>query len=540
MNVTRANFAEAAGQLEALLPSAAFVAIDEEMTGITLPGQPELVGDAPARRYLKMRNVASRYSIIQFGVCLFHEREDGGGYFARPFNFYLFPEAGVMTMEASSIGFLRDHKMDFNKWIYEGIPYLCTAGAEKLHASLFPQEVGTQSDSTVEKQYDPMVLTKKGDIELTDKAIADLRQWLADDSRRAETEYEVLTTNGYIRRFLYQTVKEHFPQLTAESRPVPGMKGISAFVVLRLDEAARAEKEAQVRAEKEQRFAEKAGFYRVFKALAAAKRPLVGHNCMYDLLFMMSHFEGPLPATYADFRAAFAARFPTLLDTKLLVCREPFKWKPGGERECRFGSTALGEVFKVFQEEARAAVEAGKAAPVEVAFAPGFDRYSSDDSAAHEAGYDAYMTGYAFAHMAREALSPECLASLNGRTPIFRSVFDFTLTGDDAKFYEGVLVHATGLKGLPADRLRGVFSDIKKPGDEQPADLSISWINDDSAFVVLPEVCAHSVAAMLERSRSTLGITLTPGEEWLAAETAAFVEEAAAAVEPPSKRARTA
>ena len=55
MNVTKKNFDEIADEIERLLPSAEFVAIDEEMTGISLPGCEEQVADLPAARYGKMR-----------------------------------------------------------------------------------------------------------------------------------------------------------------------------------------------------------------------------------------------------------------------------------------------------------------------------------------------------------------------------------------------------------------------------------------------------------------------------------------------------
>mmetsp|Transcript_27351 Transcript_27351/g.64259 ORF Transcript_27351/g.64259 Transcript_27351/m.64259 type:complete len:553 (+) Transcript_27351:119-1777(+) len=552
MNVTRENLAEAAAQLEALLPSAAFVAMDEEMTGITLQGQPEQVQDLPSRRYAKMRNVASRYSIIQFGICLFHETENGSGYVARPYNFYLFPEAGIVTMEGSSINFLRDHKMDFNKWIYEGIPFVNKDGAERLHSSLFPENSGENGSGGGEKRT-PIVLTKKSDIEITDKAIAGIKEWLADETKKEETEYEALTTNPYIRRFMYEKVAATFPELMAESRPVPGVRGRSAFVVLRLSEAQKAERAAKVRSEKEQEYAKKIGFHRIFKILYEAKKPLIGHNCMYDLLFMMSHFEGPLPKSYETFREIFHSRFPVLLDTKLLATREPFKFKPraedGGasdapaEQEHRFGSTALGEVFKVFQEETVAAKEAGRPV-IEVSFAPTFDRYANDASAAHEAGYDAYMTGYAFAHMAKEALKPEGLSAVGNRTPIFRSFFDFNLGGgDESKLQDGVYVHVTGLKGRDAKDLREAFAEVKAPGSADAPNVQISWIDDDSAFAVLPMACGDALSAKLQSSRTEGGLHFTPGEEWFAAQTAAEAcraEEAGPeAGAPPAKRART-
>lgn len=553
MNVTKENLAEAAAQIEALLPSAAFVAIDEEMTGITLQGQAEQIQDLPSRRYSKMRNVASRYNIIQFGLCLFHESESGSGYLARPYNFYIFPEAGAINMEGSSICFLRDHKMDFNKWIYEGIPYVNKEGAKRLHCSLFPENSGENGSGGGGEKRTPLVLTKKADIELTDQAIAGIKEWLADETKKEESEHEVMTTNPYIRRFLYEQVAAKFPELLAESRPVPGVRGRSTFVVLRLSQEQKAERAAKARAEKEQEYAQKIGFHRVFKALCEAKKPVVGHNCMYDLLFLMSHLEGPLPKSYATFREVLQNRLPVLLDTKLLATREPFKFKPqtaseGQEgdgkpaaREFRFGSTALGEVFKVFQEESAAAREAG-APTVEVAFAPTFDRYATDASAAHEAGYDAYMTGFAFAHMAKEALKPESLAANGNRTPMFRSLFVFDLAGgDESKLADGVYVHMSGCKGCDVSDVRNVFAEIKAPGGTEAASVQIYWVDDDSAFVVLPEACAEALSAKLQASRKDGPFTLTPGEEWFkeqAAGDAGGAEEAATEGQPPAKRAK--
>jgi hypothetical protein len=57
--------------------------------------------------------------MIQFGLCLFQKA--GDGYTAHPFNFYVFPTAGDVVMEGEAIAFNRDHGMDFQKWITQGI-----------------------------------------------------------------------------------------------------------------------------------------------------------------------------------------------------------------------------------------------------------------------------------------------------------------------------------------------------------------------------------------------------------------------------------
>lgn len=53
-------------------PQAAFVSIDEEMTGISLTQRDPISWDeVPADRYERMRHVAGRFAVIQFGIALF-------------------------------------------------------------------------------------------------------------------------------------------------------------------------------------------------------------------------------------------------------------------------------------------------------------------------------------------------------------------------------------------------------------------------------------------------------------------------------------
>lgn len=80
--------------------------------------------DFPEERYTKIKNVAEKFRIIQIGLCLFIKSNSPNEYIIKPYTFYLFPEdhSGnqLITCETSAIIFNRDHKMDFNKWIYEG------------------------------------------------------------------------------------------------------------------------------------------------------------------------------------------------------------------------------------------------------------------------------------------------------------------------------------------------------------------------------------------------------------------------------------
>lgn len=67
------NFEAALAEIAALLPSALFVSLDEEMTGISGDRNNDIsLLDSPSERYKKMAVVASKYNIVQLGLCLFH------------------------------------------------------------------------------------------------------------------------------------------------------------------------------------------------------------------------------------------------------------------------------------------------------------------------------------------------------------------------------------------------------------------------------------------------------------------------------------
>lgn len=93
MDTTRENFEEVLPEVLEAIEGSSFISIDFEMTGISLtdPAFRTNYGDTPQERYAKMRPVASRYNIIQLGLCTFTKGKGKKGaeeLVARPFNIY--------------------------------------------------------------------------------------------------------------------------------------------------------------------------------------------------------------------------------------------------------------------------------------------------------------------------------------------------------------------------------------------------------------------------------------------------------------------
>jgi len=117
------------------LPTAAFIAIDEEMTGITVPGTPRPAKEQPpsALYASTLKYVPERYSIIQLGVVLFHATSEPGEvheWQARRYNFYVFPaqdgwsgETREVVLNPGAVAFLQQHNMSLDLWTQQGVTY---------------------------------------------------------------------------------------------------------------------------------------------------------------------------------------------------------------------------------------------------------------------------------------------------------------------------------------------------------------------------------------------------------------------------------
>lgn len=180
------------------------------------------------------------------------------------------------------------------------------------------------------------------------------------------------------------------------------------------------------------------GFCPFWEAIVAARKPMVGHNYLHDLMFMYAMHEARLPKSYEVFKKRIHALFPAgIFDSKLLamvVLRERSAF-PQTKLEDVFTKSCLATELEAYKEE----TESG-ACPLfpGMVFAPGFEFEAStaddtqqegatnvkeekphpppQDAAAaiatkgvallsqlHNAGFDAFVTGFVFRSLAKRA-----------------------------------------------------------------------------------------------------------------------------------------
>ena len=130
--------------------------------------------------------------------------------------------------------------------------------------------------------------------------------------------------------------------------------------------------------------------------LARRNVPIVVHNGLMDMLFLLTHCHSPtLPETYGEAKGLIHHYFPHVYDTKILATEF-------SDYEVRSGSTVLGDLFKVLclqvagnEENSNPITNA--TLPLEVLG----EENPDDPGQLHEASYDALLTGAVFQAMTR-------------------------------------------------------------------------------------------------------------------------------------------
>ncbi|NXT83094.1 PNDC1 ribonuclease, partial [Zapornia atra] len=359
---------------EGLLPSlqdrvhrAAFLALDLEFTGLrsTFPqsNEPSLF-DSPAERYLTARQNVQRFTVTQFGLAIF-SNENSNKYVVHLYNFFVLPSMlGVpdveFTLSASSIQFLSHYGFDFNKFLKDGIPYMNEAQEKIL------------SQHLVEGSWK---ITSAMDRDVLKKAIDEVTSWIA-----GAKEDETMTLQDLsdcqmlvVQLILRQALQNIWTQPLGDKKVM--VKKVSP------QDRQRLENSPHDCFQKERILLSARGFTNLFQTLVKAKKPLVGHNMLMDLMHLHDKFYKPLPESYEEFKRNIHDLFPILIDTKTVT---KSIWK-----KCPFPRvSSLLEVYTIFCSSQN---PKDPTCPV-IALASDCSRYA-EKSSPHEAGYDAFLCG---------------------------------------------------------------------------------------------------------------------------------------------------
>ncbi|XP_042066501.1 poly(A)-specific ribonuclease PARN-like isoform X2 [Salvia splendens] len=407
-NVTKANFEPALAELRRHVREADFVAIDLEMTGITsAPWREIFEFDRPDIQYLKVKDSAHKFAVVQFGVCPFRWDQHSTSFVAHPHNFYVFPRQEIagdgssyeFLCQTSSLEFLAKYQFDFNTCINEGISYLSRSQEEealKCLDSIHKDEILDVSSN----------LRNVSDTQLGGSWGPESQGSLNDVNQKFQTTFfqtrPALAVNGLTSRqlkLIKLVTEKHFSDLAYVH--VAGESSSRLPLIVYTDSAKdrdvlKGEVKACQRKAAEISIKSAIGFRHVIDLLSSERKLIVGHNCFLDLAHVYSKFIGPLPSTAEEFVSAVQTYFPSIVDTKVLLNSDDVL-----SHIMNKSSTSLSNAFNLLclPPVAPTGTNNGSAdiPRVKVDVQVDDQRFSNWNSGAkHEAGYDAFMTGCVF------------------------------------------------------------------------------------------------------------------------------------------------
>ncbi|CAJ0937926.1 unnamed protein product, partial [Mesorhabditis belari] len=317
MEITCNNFKEIYRDLENVVKKASFVAVDVEFLGLD-PEDSTLkcsLFDSPADRYRKQRASVQRFPPIQLGIAFFTAHDSGFKYKVDVYNVFLFKN-GLSRHECSfsvaSLAFLESHGFDFNKLISEGVSHLNLDEQKKAL-----DELTSKNDTARYFSHEFQSLFEHIQSILHSKLAKIRRKTTGSEGARdliweefhiliGETEMSPLH-NAFLLYKLYATV----PGIRLD---ITGNLLTCSPVRPSLDEVK--EKKADLL---KTAVNELAGASDIVMAIIENRLPIIGHNCLFDLLYLYQHFIADLPDDYEKFKEVATAVFPIVIDTKILA-----------------------------------------------------------------------------------------------------------------------------------------------------------------------------------------------------------------------------
>eukprot|EP01119_Soliformovum_irregulare_P001323 TRINITY_DN1104_c0_g1_i1.p1 TRINITY_DN1104_c0_g1~~TRINITY_DN1104_c0_g1_i1.p1 ORF type:complete len:567 (-),score=153.47 TRINITY_DN1104_c0_g1_i1:234-1934(-) len=396
MDATKHNFAEVFETFQKSLSESDFVSFDLEFTGLSDSNTGRDPFASASRYYSVWSQQVKKFAPTQFGVCTWKWIEEERYYEAKPFNFNIFKQQvsinSVTTCflsQAASLTFLGENKFDFNKWVKDGISWISRSEERIL----------------LDQPYKPKRYFNDVDIddelaEFIEPILVAIDNWLNEYPNQplALDPYD-----PYHRRALYQEISKNYPNVVLETQGFGEERTIICTTT-----------------SKEMEIEKQVGFRKVLEAIVNSGKYIVGHNCMLDLLHTVGHFLADLPSQSSEFKQIMSQLFPRVVDTKFLVTKHP-------ELRGILRETHLAGLY------ATLGLEQYSERPV-MAYAPGYRRYQNEEMA-HEAAYDAFLTGFVFIRSVSLILqgNPGSLAEIPEQ--IMPYVNRINLTGCDNHYY---------------------------------------------------------------------------------------------------------
>jgi len=455
MNVDKDNFEATLEKIKADIDASEFVAIDLELSGITKITKATAQSFVNAAEYYEVhKSVSATFQILQVGLCTFKPTAGEGKdkkYSCYPYNFFIFPEFhgkrgedNIIQFSADATQFLRNYKFDFNRVFYKGVPYM--KKEEEKKSTTFWEEFFAKQREVALTEDDQTFVNKL--LERVTEGISKLEgtDVIYPVGKFVEFDWKQ-------RKLIYQELPKRFSKIVIEKQQIEGHDSLIA----KYDSAALSGLE-----KKKKEIQGWVGFRHVMDHIAKSGKPIVGHNCFLDMLFLTQSFATDLQEkTYADFKKILLENFPAIYDTKYVInVVVPTLKETNLEKVYNF--VVNGEFDKLHPNGVTCSL----------------DPSITYGHAAHEAGYDAYMTGVVFAKQQAVATEDQLQKVTNCVYLMGCEQSPMTLKREEDPVD---LTKAFLVTNFPTAFTNDTFQEEARFGPN----IRIRWVSDTSCLVIL-------------------------------------------------------
>ena len=402
MELTKENYYEMEPTILKDIENCEFVAFDLEFSGL-IPSKFKIF-DSPEENYQKSKYMAECYRIIQFGITPFLKNQNNNkSYIAKPYNIYVFPSDkqnnNRFDFFLESIIFNREHGCDFNKWIKLGVPYLNNELLKKLSDRLMGGNINKYDPKNI-SSFKNIVLYKEQDRDRYKNFLEKFNNFYKNPDEKVFKHEKIV--RHLVLYFLNKLDENIRNKIFIEYKDeTVGEETKSYIIIHKLNSFE--EKIQKVNQENNEIIAlikREKGVKNIIEKIISSKKPIVGHNCYIDLLFIMSHFMEELPKSFKTLKLILKNEFNGgIYDTKYLYNSSNFNFaennnviKNNINLECLY--TNLFEENKKLENDKKISIEI----PKNEKFIDYFDEKNKEIKF-HQADFDAFTTGCAYVYM---------------------------------------------------------------------------------------------------------------------------------------------
>jgi len=379
IQVTKSNFFKFLPEIESNIQNCSFLSMDLELTGLTAGAntRPSYF-DSFQHRYSKQRESVKSLLPTQFGLSLFTWDKESQNFKCAIYSFSIFPShkhTKEMTFlsDASAFVFLAENNFDFNKWIHQGISFMTYSHEEGLRDQL---NIDKGEEEEEERTYDSW--TQQFVVSI----MKEIEEWNDTDSKEWTS---IRKLNKFRRSVVTKEVKKKFGEGSIYVFEDTTEDQYCEVKLIKMATPSEREKfNREIEEKNNQVINDAIGFRKVIDAIISSKKPFLCHNGFYDLLHSYHRFIDFLPETLQQWKQDFNKLIPVMIDTKQL-CSNPIFLEVFGKNQ----ETSLGDVYKFMTKTNSEFVNSMPKIVFDLS-------HPESLSQAHDAGYDAYMTGLIF------------------------------------------------------------------------------------------------------------------------------------------------